>query len=128
MSSDDDSSILYKEESYAIIGAAMEVHGELGHGFFEAVYRRSMMIELPERGIEAEEEKYVPVYYKGHLVGENKLDILAAGKIILELKACKAIVDDHIAQALNYLAATGFRLAIIINFGQRKLEFRRVVR
>jgi len=119
---------LYKDLSYAIVGAAMAVYNELGHGFFEAVYRRALMVEFRERGIAAEEEKHVAVYYHGELVGDQKLDVLVDGKVILELKAAKAIVEDHLAQALHYLAATGLRLAIIINFGPNGLETRRLVR
>lgn len=128
MKKDKEPEILFKELSYSIIGAAMAVHNELGPGFLEAVYRRSLRIELGEGGSQCEEERPVPVYYKTHLVGDYRADLLVDGKIILELKAGKAIADEHVAQALNYLAATGLRLAIIINFGQEKLEYRRVVR
>ena len=120
--------ILYKDLSYSIVGAAKAVYRELGHGFFEAIYRRSMLVEFRERGIHAEDEKHVPVYYHDELVGEQRLDVLVDEKIILELKAAKAIVDDHIAQALHYLTATRLRLAIIINFGPNGLETKRIVR
>ncbi|HUT33401.1 MAG TPA: GxxExxY protein [Planctomycetota bacterium] len=125
---EDQKEILHKDLSYAVVGAAMAVYNELGHGFLEAVYRRSLLIELRERSIAAEEEKAVPVHYHGQVVGEHRLDVLVDGKIILELKAAKAIVDEHVAQALHYLAATRLRLAIIINFGPKGLETRRLVR
>jgi len=120
--------ILHRELSYSVVGAAMAVYNELGPGFLESVYRRSLMIELHARGIPAEEEKPLPVYYRGRLVGEHRLDILVDGKVVLELKAAKAIAEEHVAQTLHYLAATGLRLAIIINFGPNGLETRRLVR
>jgi len=125
---EDSKEIVYKDLSYSVVGAAMAVYNEFGPGFFESIYRRSLMVEFRERGIAAEEEKPVPVYYHGELVGEQRLDVLVEGKIILELKAAKAIVDDHVAQALHYLAATKLRLAVIINFGPSGLETKRIVR
>ncbi|MBM4037300.1 MAG: GxxExxY protein [Planctomycetes bacterium] len=125
---EDSKEILYKDLSYSVVGAAMAVYNEFGHGFLEAIYRRSLMIEFQERGIAAKEEKPLPVYYHGQLVGEHRLDVLVDGKIVLELKAARAIVDDHVAQALHYLAAIRLRLAIIINFAPTGLETRRIVR
>ena len=128
MRMDEKGEILYKELSYSVVGAAMAVYKEHGFGFFESIYRRSMMIEFRERGVAAEEEKCVPVYYHGELVGEQRVDILVDGKIILELKVAKAIVSDHVAQALHYLTATRLRLAIIVNFGPDGLDTRRIIR
>lgn len=120
--------ILYKELSYAIVGAAIEVHKILGSAFLEAVYQKALAYELTLRKIPFEEQKILPVYYKGQLVGEYKPDFVVDGKIILELKAVTAITSAHEAQAQNYLAATGLHLAIILNFGADKLEQKRVVK
>jgi len=106
----------------------MDVHAELGPGFLEVVYQRSLLIELEERGIPCEAQPRIPVSYRGRPVGEYQADLLVDGQIIVELKACKAIADEHVAQALHYLTATGLRLALLINFGAPKLEYRRVIR
>ena len=120
--------ILFKELSFAIVGAAMEVHRQLGLGFLEAVYQKALAYELTLRGIPFEEQKVLSVYYKGELVGEYKADFVTDGKIILELKSVSAISNAHRAQARNYLPATGLRLAILINFGAASLETKRVVK
>ncbi|HLF03107.1 MAG TPA: GxxExxY protein [Anaerolineales bacterium] len=120
--------ILFKELSFAIIGAAIEVHKQLGPGFLEAVYLKALIYELTLRGISVEEEKALPIYYKGQLIGEYKADLVIDGKIILEPKAVSAITKAHEAQALHYLTATGLQLAIIINFGAGSLQQKRIVR
>jgi len=120
--------LLYKELSYAIVGAAMEVHRILGPGFLEAVYQAALAHELTLRGIRFEQFKKLPVYYKGVLVGDYEADFVVEDKIILELKAVSAFHPKHEAQALNYLAATGFRLAILLNFGADSLQHQRVVK
>ncbi len=120
--------ILFKELSYAIIGAAMEVHRILGPGFLEAVYQAALAHELTLRGIRFEQFKKLPVYYKGVLVGDYQADFVVEDKIILELKAVSAFHPKHEAQALNYLTATGFRLAILLNFGAESLQHQRVVK
>ncbi len=120
--------ILFKELSYAIIGAAMEVHRALGAGFLEAVYQAALAYELRLRNIPFEEQVRLPVYYKGQLVGEYVADFVIDGKIILEIKAVSEIHEVHRAQAINYLAATGYELAILLNFGAAKLQQERLVR
>ena len=120
--------ILFKESSYAIIGAAMEVHRILGPGFLEAVYEAALAHELTLRGIPFERQKKLPVYYKGQLVGEYEADFVVDGQIILELKAVSKLTPAHEAQAHNYLAATGLRLAILLNFGAESLQQKRIVR
>jgi GxxExxY protein len=120
--------ILYKELSFAIVGAAMEVHKSLGGAFLEAVYQRALAYELTLRGIPFEQQKLLPVYYKGQLVGEYRADFVVAGTIIIEIKAASAITSEHESQALNYLAATGYRLAIILNFGAASLQHKRIVK
>jgi len=120
--------ILYKDLSYAIVGAVMEVHRTLGSGFLEAVYQSALACEFKLRNIPFEEQARLPVCYKGTLVGDYVTDFVMEGKIILELKAVPEIHDIHRAQAINYLAATGLDLAIILNFGALKFQQERLVR
>ena len=118
---------LYKDLSYRIIGLAIEVHNKLGYGFLEKVYENALMILFRREGINAKQQAPITVYFEGKVVGEYFADILVEDKIILELKSLEKITDVHKAQALNYLKATGLRLAIIINFGKKKLEYERLV-
>ncbi len=120
--------ILFKELSYAIIGAAMEVHRILGGGFLESVYESALAYELELRQINFEPQKHLPVYYKEQLLGEYIADLVIENQIILELKAVSAISPAHEAQAHHYLAATGIKLAIILNFGAESLQQKRIVR
>ncbi len=120
--------ILYKELSFAVVGAAMEVHKLLGGAFLEAVYQRALAHELVLRNIPFGEQKLLPVHYKGQLVGEYRADFVVDGKIIVEIKVASAITSEHESQALNYLAVTGHRLAIIINFGAESLQHKRVIK
>ncbi len=120
--------ILYKELSYAIVGAAMEVHRILGPGFLESVYQAALAHEFTLRGIPFEQFRRLPVMYKGTLVGDYIADFVVNNQIIVEIKAVSSLNDAHEAQALNYLAATGFRLALLINFGAESLQRKRVVR
>jgi GxxExxY protein len=120
--------ILYKKLSYAIVGAAMEVHRILGPGFLEAVYQAALAHELTLRGIRFEQFKRLPVTYKGVMAGDYVADFAVEDQIILEIKAVSTLQSQHEAQALNYLTATGFRLAIILNFGADSLQHRRIVK
>ena len=120
--------ILYKELSFAIIGAAMEVHRILGSGFLEAVYQLALEKELSLRGIPFQRPVELPVFYKETLAGEYKADLIVENKIILEIQGIPRLNASHEAQALHYLAATGLQLAILINFGMSSLEYRRVVK
>ena len=120
--------ILFKELSFAIVGAAMEVHKILGPGFLESVYQTALEKELALRGIQFCHQVELPVTYKGSLIGVYKADLVVDGKIILEIKGVSRFNASHQAQALHYLAATGLELAILINFGMSSLEYRRVVK
>lgn len=120
--------IIFKELSYAVVGAAMEVHRTLGSGFLEAVYQVALAHELKLRDIPFEEQVNLPVHYKDVLVGKYVADFVVDGKVILELKAVSEFNDAHRAQAINYLAATGYQLAILLNFGGPKLQQERLVR
>ena len=110
--------LLYKEESYKIIGAAMEVYNQLGHGFLETVYQEALEREFSLRGIPYEREKELTIYYKGEkLLQTYKADFLCYGMIIVELKAVSTLEDGHRAQVYNYLRATKNKLGLLINFG-----------
>ncbi len=119
--------ILYKDLSYKVVGLAMQVHTELGYGFLEKVYENALMILLKENEIKAEHQIPIKVYFHGQIVGEYIADIFVEDCIILELKAQDRIIENHKAQTLNYLKATGLKLAILLNFGKHKLEYERLV-
>ncbi|MBC7877787.1 MAG: GxxExxY protein [Anaerolineales bacterium] len=120
--------LLYKHLSFAIIGAAMEVHNVLGSGFLEAVYQAALEKELKLRGILFESKVKLPVSYKGELIGEYEADLVVDGKIVVELKSISRFNSAHEAQAIHYLTATGLQLALIINFGAGSLEYRRTIK
>ena len=120
--------MIYEELSGKVIGAAMEVHNRLGSGFLESVYERALALELTGRQIPFERQVAITIMYKQEQVGDYRADLLVDGKIILEIKATTAIIAEHHAQALHYLAATGLRLALLLNFGARSLQFKRVIR
>jgi GxxExxY protein len=120
--------LLYKELTFAIIGAAMEVHGILGPGFLETVYQSALARELTLRGIPFEQQVHLPVSYKDVLVGEYIADFIIDGKLIVEIKAVSNFNSQHQAQAMHYLTATGCRLALLLNFGTGSLEHRRVIK
>ncbi len=120
--------VLYPDLSYRIVGAAMEVHSALGPGFLEAVYQVALAEEMRLRGIGFEREKRLKVLYEGITVGDYQADFVVEDQIILELKAISTLTPAHKAQAMHYVAATGLRLAILLNFGSVSLERERVAR
>ena len=119
--------LLFKEECYEIVGAAMKVWNTLGHGFLEKVYENSLVVELRKQGFHVEQQKPIQVCYDGKVVGDYFADIIVNESIILELKAVETISKEHIAQMLNYLKATAIRLGILLNFGPHGLEHKRLV-
>jgi GxxExxY protein len=120
--------ILHKDLSYKIVGLAMQLHTELGHGFLEKVYENSLMVLFAENSIQAVQQFPIPVTFHDQVVGDYIADIVVDNSVILELKALDKISEIHKAQTLNYLKATNFRLALLINFGKWKLEYNRMVR
>lgn len=122
--------ILHKDEVYAIIGAAIEVHKELGNGFLESVYEEAFKIELAEKDIPYRAQVRLPVHYKGkQLNKEFIVDGLAFDKILVELKCVPRLTNIEESQILNYLKASGMVLGLVINFGANlKLEWRRIIR
>ena len=120
--------LLYKELTFAVIGAAMEVHRILGPGFLEAVYQLALERELTLRNIPFERQVRLPVTYKDVSVGEYIADLIIDGKLIVEIKAVSNFNSQHQAQAMHYLAATGCRLALLLNFGTGSLQHQRVIK
>jgi len=115
-------------QTYAIIGACMAVHGELGHGFLEAVYQEALTIEFASRQIPFIREKSLPIAYKGiQLSARYEADFLCYDSIILELKAAGALAPGHQAQVIHYLKATGCQRGLLVNFGAPRLEYKRFV-
>ncbi len=121
--------LLFKAEVYAIIGAAMAVYNELGHGFLEAVYQAALEFELAARAIPFESQQELVVRYKGHpLPAIYKPDLIIFGKIVVEIRALDHLTIREEAQLLNYLKATGMEVGLLINFGSHdKLEWKRMV-
>ena len=119
---------IYKAESKQIIGCAMEVLNELGHGFHEKPYENALVVEFQFRGIPYEQQKLYEILYKQEKVGDYIPDLLAFGKIVVDAKVIEKISDREIGQMMNYLKITGYRLGYILNFKNPKLEWKRVVR
>ncbi len=116
----------YSDISKEIIGAAYEVHNTLGSGFLEKVYQNALMVELKLRKIGAEVEKPITVHYRGEMVGNYIADIVVEDKIIVEIKAIKALSEIHEVQLVNYLTATGIEVGLLLNFGKSVEVKRRI--
>jgi len=120
--------LIYKAESYQIIGLCMEVHNNLGAGFLEIVYKDALEYEFRNAGIEFEREKMYEVNYKGIILPHKfYADFIVNGNIILEVKGVPGIADEFVAQAINYLKVSQNKLALIVNFGEIKLSYKRIV-
>ncbi len=118
----------YSELTSKIIGCAMEVHNELGNGFQEVIYQRALSIEFQLQNIGNEREKVLPLQYKGQDIGSRRVDFFIEDKIMLEIKAIKELEDVHLAQAINYLEAWDMEIGLLINFGNTRLQFKRVMK
>lgn len=120
--------MIYQKESYAVTGAAIEVHKQLGCGFLEKVYQEALAVEFDRRGIPYEREKRIEVRYKGVVLQQEYIaDFVCYGKIIVELKAVNDLEGVHYAQVINYLKATGYELGLLYNFGERSLHYERLL-
>jgi GxxExxY protein len=117
----------YDEMTYKIIGAAMEVHKELGPGFREKIYQRALALELESCGLEATREEWAKVYYKDRSIGKHRLDFVTENRLI-EIKAKIKLEDVDMVQTQSYLKATKYEAGLLINFGARSLEYKRIFR
>lgn len=113
--------------SQSVIGAVYEVSNSLGAGFLEKVYERALLRELALRGIRAEAQVPFHVNYKGECIGSYLADLLVEGALVVELKCVERLANEHVAQCLNYLKASGLRLCLLVNFQRARAEVRRVV-
>jgi GxxExxY protein len=118
--------LLHRDLTDKIIGTFYEVYNELGHGFVESVYEKSLEIALREKGIEVFRQVAIPVWFRGSQVGDFDADLLINRTVIAELKSARAIDPAHIAQLLNYLKATEIEIGLLLNFGP-KAEFKRLI-
>jgi GxxExxY protein len=117
-----------EELTGGIIGAAMEVHRNLGPGFLESIYRQSLSHELRLRGLATVSEFEVVIRYKTFVVGRHRLDLIVENRVVVELKATQGIADVHCAQALSYLKATSLPVSLIVNFGEASLKWKRLAK
>ena len=123
-----DRGLKHEQITKSVIGCAFEVINELGAGFLESVYEKALLLVLRQKGLSAISQHPVRVMFRGECVGEFFADIFVEGKVIVELKAVKAIAPEHQAQIINYLNATGIEVGLLINFGNAKLEYKRFTR
>ena len=116
------------ERTYKIIGAAMEVHKELGHGFLEAVYQEALAREFKMQGMPNKQQQIIEIMYKGKPLEKKYQPVfLCYNEIIVEIKALSCLTGNEEAQLINYLKATGFEIGLLINFGTKSLEYKRLI-
>ena len=116
----------YSELTSKIIGCAMTVHKTLGNGFQEVIYQRALAMEMQLAGVEFSREFEMPIFYREEQIGTRRVDFLVEGLISVELKAITKLEDVHFAQAINYLEAYNLETGLLINFGERSLNFKRL--
>ncbi|MFO7890005.1 MAG: GxxExxY protein [bacterium] len=116
----------FKELTHNIIGCAMQVHKTLGNGFQEVIYQRALAIEFKYNGIDFEREKEMKIHYRELEIGTRRVDFFIENKIMVELKAITNLEDVHLAQAMNYLEAYNMEIGLLINFGTKSLQFKRI--
>jgi len=120
--------LIFKEECFKIIGACLEVHKTIGCGFLEPIYQEALSIEFNKQNIPFEKEKILCIIYKDiELEKKYIADFICYDKIIVELKALSSLDSEHESQVLNYLNATGFKLGLLVNFGEKSLKYKRMV-
>ena len=116
----------YEEITHKIIGAAMKVHSVLGNGFQEVIYQRALAIEMEKNGLGFKRELEMGIYYDGIDIGTRRVDFFVEDQIMVDLKALIKLEDVHLAQAMNYCQAYNLPIGLLINFGAKSLEFKRV--
>ena len=116
----------YQDITQKIIGASMEVHKILGNGFQEVIYQRALEIEMANQGLTFQREYEMDIFYKRERIGGRRVDFFVEGCIMVELKALINMEDVHLAQAMNYLEAYNVEIGLLINFGAKSLQFKRV--
>lgn len=116
----------YEAITHTIIGCAMKVHSTLGNGFQEVIYQRALAIEMEKQGLGFQREMQMPIYYDDKNIGERRVDFFVEDCIMVELKALIKLEDVHLAQAMNYCQAYNLPIGLLINFGAKSLEFKRV--
>lgn len=116
----------HEDLTHKIIGSAMQVHTALGSGFQEVIYQRAMVIEMEKQGLNFQREMEMSIYYDGKSIGTRRVDFFVEDTIMVELKAVSKLEDIHLAQAMNYCQAYNLPIGLLINFGGRSLEFKRV--
>jgi len=119
--------LIEEELTEKIIGACMEVSNELGCGFLETVYEKALLMVLAAQGIEATSQVRLEVRFRGQVVGEFQPDILVEDRVIVEIKAVRLLAPEHEAQLINYLRATGIKVGLLVNFGRKRLNWKRFV-
>jgi GxxExxY protein len=119
---------LHSELTGKIIGCAMEVHKALGNGFQEVIYQRALDIEMAQQGLTASREHEMDIFYKGIKIGNRRVDFFVEERVMVEIKAVIQLEDVHLAQAINYLEASGLEVGLLLNFGARSLQFKRVMK
>jgi GxxExxY protein len=116
----------YEKLTHKIIGCAMKVHSTLGNGFQEVIYQRALAIEMQNQSLSYQREMEMPIYYQGQDIGTRRVDFFVEDIIMVELKALVNLQDVHLAQAMNYCQAYNLPIGLLINFGAKSLEFKRV--
>jgi len=116
----------HEEITRQIIACAMKVHSTLGNGFQEVIYQRALAIEFAKAGLDFSREHEMEISYEGQRIGTRRVDFFVEGKVMVEIKAIIKLEDVHLAQALNYLESYGLEIGLLINFGARSLQFKRV--
>ncbi len=117
----------YSDLTGKIIGCAIKIHNVIGCGFQEVIYQRCMAIEFKRCKLDFEREKEIHIFYQGIQVGTRRMDFLVENKIMVELKAVKELEDNHLVQGLNYIEAFNLDIGLLINFGSKRLEFKRLI-
>ncbi len=117
----------YSDITGKIIGCAMKVHSALGNGFQEVIYQRALAIEMADENLSFSREHEMPIYYKQQHIGTRRVDFLIEDAVSVELKALTKLEDVHLAQAINYLEAYDLEIGLLINFGAKSLQFKRLI-